>query len=161
MQDSAENVKPMTSKFLWFLLLSLAHAVQNAAPEDGLTAAERTKMAGQQKIDGRIKIYESASQRHKAALSSASQKQDHDSVPEILKSWTSLLNFSFQDIDRSIVDRRKKSKPLIRYEIQLRKAIAEVQALKTAAPVEIFDQLDAWAKQADSVRQKFVQIIFP
>jgi hypothetical protein len=43
----------------------------------------------------------------------------------------------------------------------LRKAISEVQAIKTAVPVEVFDQLDTWAKQADAIRQKFVGIIFP
>jgi hypothetical protein len=151
----------MGCKLLAYLFLTLAPAFQNPAVRDGLTDSERSKLSAQKNIDGRIKVYQSASARHQTALSSALKKQDYGSVPETLQSWSNLLTFSLQDIDQSIVDRKKKSKALIRYEIQLRKEISGVQALKTAAPVEIFDQLDSWAKQADAIRQKFVGIIFP
>jgi predicted nucleotide-binding protein (sugar kinase/HSP70/actin superfamily) len=151
----------MDCKLLVLLFLTLAPALQNPAVQDGLTDLERSKIAGQQNIEGRIKVYQSASERYRTTLFSALKKQDYAPVPQTLESWSNLLTFSLQDIDKSIVNRKKKSKALIRYEIQLRKAISDVQALKTAAPVEIFDQLESWAKQADAVRQKFVQIIFP
>jgi hypothetical protein len=150
----------MACKLLVLLFLTLAPAYQDPVVQDGLNDSERSKIAGQKNIEGRIKVYQSASARHQATLSSTLKKQDYASVPQTLESWNNLLTYSLQDIDK-FVDHKKKSKALIRYEIQLRKAISEVQSLKTAAPVEIFDQLDSWAKRADAIRQKFVGIIFP
>jgi hypothetical protein len=151
----------MIAKWLLLWFLALVSQAQTPVSEDGFTPQERSKLAQQQKIDGRIKVYQSATERTKSALAAKLRQQEYASVPEILQSWDRLLTLSLQDIDQSIVDRRKKSNALIRYEIQLRKAISDIQAQKTAAPVEIFDQLDAWLKRADEVRRKLVDILFP
>jgi hypothetical protein len=151
----------MIAKWLLLWFLALVSQAQTPVSEDGFTPQERSKLAQQQKIDGRIKVYQSATERTKSALAAKLRQQEYASVPEILQSWNRLLTLSLQDIDQSIVDRRKKSNALIRYEIQLRKAISDIQAQKTAAPVEIFDQLDAWLKRADEVRRKLVDILFP
>jgi predicted phage-related endonuclease len=151
----------MIAKMLLLWFLAQVSPAQIPVSEDGLTAQEQGKLAEQKKIDGRIKVYQSATERYKSALVAKLKQQEYASVPEILQSWNRLLTYSLQDIDKSIVDRRKKSKALIRYEIQLRKAISDIQARKTAAPVEVFDQLDTWLKQADQVRRKLVDIIFP
>jgi hypothetical protein len=153
------------SSNLWpfILLLGFGVAQANQAPEpaDGLTPAETTQLAKEQKIDGRIKVYLAASERHRAAISTEMAKHQYPEIPNKLQSWEQLLKTSLKDIDASITNRKKKSKTLIRYEIQLRKSITEAQAYKTNVPVDVIDPFDAWLNQAEDVHQKFVDILFP
>jgi hypothetical protein len=149
----------------WSLILLLGFAVQQAkqAPEatDVLTPAERSQMAKATKIDGRIKVYQAASERFKAKLANEMAKRDYSAVPDTLQLWAQLLKISLKDIDASITNRKKKSGALKNYEIRVRKSITDVQAYKTAVPVDVIDQFDTWLAQAEDVHQKFVDILFP
>ncbi len=133
---------------------------QTSEPADGLAPLERSRLLKEQKIDNRIKIYQGASERYRMTVTTGIKKQDYTGLPAMLQSWMNLLDESLKDIDASI-NRKKKSKALIRYEIQLRKSINDVQAFRTSAPVEVFDQFDSWLTRAEEVRKKFVDIIFP
>ena len=132
------------------------------APEssDWLTPLERSRLLIEQKIDNRIKIYRSASERYKTSVAAAVKKQEYAALPAVLQSWTNLLDASREDIDASI-NRKKKSKTLKNYEIQIRKSINDLQAFRTSVPVEIFDQFESWLNRAERVRSSFVDILFP
>jgi hypothetical protein len=126
---------------------------------DVLTPAEREQLQGETKIDRRIKIYEAASVRLHKALGEAVAKGDFQSVPETLKSWTSLLAISLKDIEAS-AGQKKRPKSLIRYEIQVRKAISDMQDYKVRAPIEQQDTFDSCLSQAEAIRKQFVEILF-
>ncbi len=146
------------------LLLALGFGLQAANPSpasgDGLTSAEKDQLQKEQKIDNRIKIYEAASTRLFKTLEAQVLKDEFQSVPGTLKEWTSLLDLASKDID-SNASRKKKSKALIRYEIQLRKSLADVQGFKIRAPVDQQDEFDAFLSHAEEIRKKFVDILFP
>lgn len=148
---------------LMLLLLSFAVRQSGQAPDtaDVLTPAEKAQLAKATKIDSRIKVYQAASERYKTAVAGEMAQHDYSSIPGTLQPWAQLLKMSAQDIDASITNRKKKSGALIRYEIQLRRSITEMQAYKTAVPVDVIDQFDAWMAQAESVHQQFVDILFP
>ncbi len=148
----------------WSFVLILGLAVQAGGPsldsDAGLTNAEKEQLQREQKIDNRIKIYEAASTRWFKTLETQVLKEDFQSVPASLKSWTALLDLAMQDINAN-ASRKKKSKALIRYEIQLRKELGEVQGFKIRAPVDQQDEFDAFLSHAEEIRKKFVDILFP
>ena len=148
----------------WSLLLIIGLTVQlGSVPPltgDGLTAAERAELQRQQKIEGRIKVYQSACRRLLKTVETEVLKDDFQSVPDTLKSWLALLELAAQDIDKN-ESRKKKSKALIQYEILLRKEISDVQGFKIRAPVDQQDNFEAWLTRAEEIRKKFVDILFP
>ena len=80
-------------------------------------------------------------------------------MPDALKLWVALLSGSLEDIEANLKT-NKKSKALIRYEIQVRKANATFQGYKAKAPVDQQDVLDEQIAGAEKIRKKFVDIIF-
>jgi hypothetical protein len=146
------------------LLLGLVLLVQTSGnapvPDNGLTNAENEQLRKEQKIDGRIKIYDKASTRIFKALQGEVRKDDFQAAPSTLKKWTALLDSAAQDIEAR-ASRKKKSKALIRYEITLRKALSDVQGFKLQAPLDQQDTFDAFLKHAQEIRKGFVDILFP
>ena len=119
-----------------------------------------TQAAGRTlKVGDRIKIYLSASRRMQQSVHAAVRGGDFSNVPDALKSWVSLLSGSLQDIEANLKV-KTKSKPLIRYEIQVRKALTEFKTYKTKAPVEQQDEFDEQLAGAEKIRKRFVEIIF-
>ncbi len=128
-------------------------------PAGWLTPAEISQVEKAVKTDARIKVYESASKRHRDSLHASAKKGDFTDVPARLKAWLGLLEFSLKDIQAN-ANPKKKSKALIKYEIQLRKAILDVQAIKIQATVEHQEAFDSFLAGAEAVRKKFVDILF-
>ncbi len=149
------------AQWLFILILGLTQASGvPATPDDGLTAAEREQLQKQQKIDGRIKIYAIASQRLFRTLEAEVLKEDYQSDLATLKTWGALLDRASKDIGEN-ASRKKKSKSLIRYEIELRKALTDVQGFKIRAPVDQQDAFTAFLDRAEGIRKGFVDILFP
>jgi hypothetical protein len=150
---------------LWSLLLFLSFLAQQPSqvPEfaDVLTPAEKAQLVRATKIDSRIKVYQAASERYKAEVSVEMGKHAYASLPETLRLWGQMLSMSAKDIDAGITNRKKKSGALIQYEIQLRRSITDMQAFKTAVPVDVIDHFDEWLTLAEAVHQQFVDILFP
>ncbi len=126
---------------------------------DVLTAAEKARLSRAQKVEDRIKVYESASKRMQQSIGAAARNLDFSNVSNTLKLWGALLSGSLQDIEANLKV-KKKPKPLIRYEIQVRKAIADFKGYKTKAPVEQQDAIDEQLTLAENIRNRFVEIIF-
>jgi hypothetical protein len=133
-------------------------AVQLPGP-DGLTPTERSKLEKEGKIDSRIRVYEDASTRFHKSVRSAVQKQEFEIVQEDLNSWMKVLSASLEDIEVN-VNRRKMSRPLIRYEIHLRKAFVDLQDLKHKVPLEEQEKIETWLGRAESIRNSFLDILF-
>lgn len=148
----------------WPLTLILIFTLQTGEavrPESSIfTPKEMSKLDREKNVEDRIKVYESASKRIQEELDSAVSKNNFETVPETLKTWTSLLSRSLDDIEANL-NKKKKSRPLIRYEIQVRKSIANTRNYKMGAPLEQHDLFDACLEEAERIRQKFVQILFP
>ena len=89
----------------------------------------------------------------------AVSKNESEAVPGILKLWTSLLNESLEDIEASLKE-EKKPKRLKKYEIQLRKAIKDMEDYKISASVDLTDDFEAFLDRAETVRKRFVEILF-
>lgn len=124
-----------------------------------LTLAEISQLEKADKVDKRIRIFETASARILGSIRSEVQKNQFTTVPGQLRSWSDFLFTTLKDIEVS-VDRKKKSKALIRYEIHLRKAISEVKEWKIDSPHDLQDSFDAWLAQAEDVRKKCIDILF-
>ena len=143
------------------LQLILVVLAQTSASETGtcLLPNEQTRLKTEQKLDNRIKIYQTASTRCQSSFDYAAASADAASVPGILERWMRLLEISLQDIEAH-ADRRRKSKALIRYEIHLRKALSDLEDFKMKFPYEEMQQISAWTTKADGIRRKFVDILF-
>jgi len=129
------------------------------AANDVLVPAEQAKMSAAKSIDQRIKIYESASKRIQSQLQGAMSNNEFEAVPGILSLWTSLLNKSIEDIEPALKP-KKKPKSLKKYEIHLRKAIKDIQNYKKKAPLDQEDAFNACLVRAETIRKRFVEILF-
>jgi hypothetical protein len=126
---------------------------------DGLTPTERSKLEKEEKVDSRIRVYEAASVRFHKSVRSAVQKEEFEIIEEDLNSWMKVLSASLEDIEAN-VNRKKMSRPLIRFEIHLRKAFLDLQDLKHKAPPEEQEKIDDWLGRADGIRNSFLNILF-
>ncbi len=136
-----------------------ASQIPSQIPENGLNPTEKAQLEKEEKIDNRIKIYAGASNRWHGLIRRGVTTNDYNGIPEVMKAWTSLLTASLKDIDEHI-QRKKKSRTLIQYEIQLRKEITEMQDYKLRAPLELQDEFEQWMSNAEAVHKKFVDILF-
>jgi hypothetical protein len=144
---------------LTFAVVLLQTGDPSSGPADIFVPSEKTRIEKSQNVDGRIKVYETASNRIQQELEAAVTKEDFQKVPDSLRTWSSLLSKSLEDIE-SNVKAKKKSRALINYEIQVRKSITRTESLKIRAPVEQQDLFDSCLEQAENVRRRFVEILF-
>ncbi len=150
----------MLSLFPLVLFLSLSQAVAPSATTGEIfIPSEKAKLENETNLDRRIKVYEAASKRMQQSLEAAVSKEDFQTVPDTLKLWISLLSKSLEDIEANLKT-KKKSRALIDYEIQVRKSIANTQNYKIRAPVDQQDVFDSSLAQAETVRKRFVEILF-
>lgn len=149
--------------FTSFLLIGMAVQLSEQfaidLPPDVLTAAERQKLGGSRKIDDRVKVYEAASMRHLQTARALAKSQDFSRLSEHLRFWGDLISVSRDDVDKNI-NRKKKSRALIRYEIHLRKAIGEMSKLMLTFPADEDQNWESWMEKAEAARKRFVEILF-
>lgn len=149
--------------FIWPFALLLAFFFQagDVPPVAGevFNSAEKAQLENAKNIEQRIKVYTAASRRIQQTLEASVDKEDFRTVPENLTLWIALLSKSLEDIETNLKS-KKKSGALIKYEIQLRKSITNTASLKIRAPVDQQDLFDSCISQAETVRRKFVAILF-
>jgi hypothetical protein len=126
---------------------------------DVLNAEEKTQLGRAQTTDDRIKVYYSASKRMQQWMHVSVSGNDFSKAPDILEQWGELLSGSLKDIEANLTT-KKKSKPLIKYEIEVRKAITAFKAYKTNAPLDQQDLFDSKLADAETIRKRLVEIIF-
>lgn len=143
------------------LLLAFFFQAGDVPPVAGevFNSAEKAQLENATNIEQRIKVYTAASRRIQQTLEASVDKEDFRTVPENLTLWIALLSKSLEDIEANLKS-KKKSGALIKYEIQLRKSITNTTSLKIRAPVDQQDLFDSCISQAETVRRKFVAILF-
>jgi hypothetical protein len=130
-----------------------------ANEDDIFSATEISRLKTENSVELRIKIYQAASMRTHKNLQQSVSKEEFETVPETLKIWASLLAQSLEDVETNL-KAKKKPRNLISYEIHLRKAISSMQSCKIKAPADQQDAFDSWLAQTESIRKKFVEILF-
>jgi hypothetical protein len=141
------------------LLLFLQTSKIPSFGEDVFNPREKASLATANSLDDRIKLYEAASRRILKTIRETARQEKSDAVPHILETWTSLLTGSLEDISANSKP-KKKSKKLIKYEIQVRESINDLQDLKVKASIEQQDAYDSCIDQAETIRKKFIDIVF-
>jgi hypothetical protein len=126
---------------------------------DCLNAVEKKQLSAEEKVDGRVKVYRSMSERLHLSIESAVAKQRFDEVPALIRCWRELLTVSLKDIEANI-NRNKKSGALINYEIQVRKSIVDMNDAQLKAPYSQQSDFEAWISQAKAAHGRFVDILF-
>ncbi len=124
------------------------------------TVKEIQKLQSERDVNDRIKIYTNASKRIQKRLDRAVSKGQFQFIPKDLELWATLLANALEDIKANL-NPQKKSKNLIKFEIEIRKSLDDMQEYRIKAPFDQQDAFDACLTQAESIRKKFVEIIFP
>ena len=130
-----------------------------SVPDGVLSASEKTQFEKEANVEHRIKIYGAAARRIQKELEESVAKEEFPLVPDTLKKWVALLEASSKDIESNL-RAKNKSRPLISYEIQVRKAISSTQAYRIRAPMEQQDVFGASLEAAETARKKLVEILF-
>lgn len=150
---------PIACLLAFFSVFLLQVIGMSSMQGDIFLPSEKAQIAQADGIERRIKVYEAASKRIHQSLEAVIVKDDFHAVPDNLRLWTSLLAKSLEDIEANL-KAKKKSRALIRYEIQVRKSISRTQSLKIRAPVDQQDIFDSCIAQAEKARKRFVEILF-
>jgi hypothetical protein len=145
------------------LAFALITLLQEAAPQpsadDLLDAREKAKLASAANAADRIKVYQAAARRYQTTLEADISREDFSQTPDNLKRWTAMLSAALEDIEANLKV-KKRSKPLIRFEIELRKNIAAFHSFKTKVPADQQDLFATSLDQAEKIRKKFIDMIF-
>ena len=148
------------------MLFTLSGLLPQAAPVlpqaaiDAFTPAERKRLAAAAKVDDRIKVYTSAIIDRRRMVSAGMSGPDPQPVSEMLKSWTVILDYALEDIQAN-AGRKSRSRHLRRFEIELRKALGELDDLKVKGTFEQMQEIESWMKHAEQIRSATVGILFP
>jgi hypothetical protein len=162
MRGPSKNVIPMILLGWVTLFLNLIAQASSvpSIPAGILNPKETTQLEKASSINSRIKVYMTASTRIQKSIHEAAVKGEFETIPASLKHWTSLLTASLADIEINLQS-KKKARELIKYEIQVRKSIAALEDDQIRAPLDQHDDFDACLMQAEKIRKKFVDILFP
>jgi len=136
--------------------------LQAAAPsftEGILNPKEKKQLERATKVEQRIKVYETASKRMQQTVHALAASREFSQINDTLRVWDVLLTGSLEDIEANLKT-KKKSRALIRYEIQVRKALAAAQDYRNSIPAEQMEEFDAYLAKAEKIRKRFVEIIF-
>jgi exonuclease III len=128
-------------------------------PNDIFLPQERAKIEREDSVEKRIKVYQAASRRIQKSLETAVLKGDFSAVPRNLQIWSALLSKSLEDIEANLKT-KKKSRALIKFEIDVRKSITHTEDLKIRAPADQQDLFDKCIATAEAVHKRFVEILF-
>jgi hypothetical protein len=143
---------------IFWLSLVLQTAVLST--NEFLTADEQNRFDKATEVEGRIKIYHSALKRIQETIETAAAKDDFEKVPETLKRWTSILVKSCDDIETNL-KKKKRSRALIKYEIDIRQSIEQNKKIKYKAPFEQLELFNSYIAEAEAVRKRLLKVLFP
>ena len=124
-----------------------------------LTPAEKSRLKQESDIEGRIRVYQTASMRFQKSIQLAAKQPEVTDILADLQSWVEMLSASLEDIETN-VNRKKKSRDLIRYEIQVRKTAGDLQDMRPKVGVQALEEFDSCLGRAETVRKKFIDILF-
>jgi hypothetical protein len=145
--------------FALAVLLFLQTATDLSFTEGILNPKEKGQLARAVNVEQRIKVYTAASSRIQQTLHGMAADGDFARITDSLNLWNTMLSGSLQDIEANLKT-KKKSRALIRYEIQVRKLLTEVQEYKISIPAADEETFKSLLAQADKTRKQFVDIIF-
>ena len=149
--------------FIGSIFLALSMFIQageaSSIIDDLFSPTEHAQLTTANSLNDRIKVYVKASKRIHLMLQDAAVKKESGAVPAILQLWTSLLDKSVEDIEANLKP-KKKPKNLKKYEIQLRKAIKDLEDFKVSAPIDLREDYEAFLNRAETIRNRFVEILF-
>jgi hypothetical protein len=131
----------------------------NSGDSQYLTPAEKSLLERESDVEARIRVYQTASIRFQKSIQVAAKQPEIGGIMEDLKAWVKMLSASLEDIETNI-NRKKKSRALIRYEIQVRKTADDLQDIRPRVPVESQDEFDSCLGRTVIVRKTFVDILF-
>jgi hypothetical protein len=130
-------------------------------PDDLFIEKEKKKIEkNRDDLNERLEVYKDASMRIQKSLQKNLASGKYDLAFRQMDTWLSLLSGSIEDIEANTNPKKKKSKDLIRYEIQVRRSIGELQDYKIRVPVKEQDALERAIERADAIRVKMVDVLF-
>jgi hypothetical protein len=149
----------LLSQLLILAILLVQVAAIPPSTDETLNPKEKEQLARATNVEQRIKVYEDASKRIHQTLHSMAAGGDFGKIPDTLKAWNSLLAGSLEDIAANLKT-KKKSKALIHYEIQVRKAVTAAQDYKNNIPPDQVDTFNSCLAEVEKIRKRLVEIIF-
>lgn len=151
-------VLPLISLFVGLLLQA---GGEPAFPDNLFTPKERQKLQkNPDDLEERIEVYRDASARIFKGIGKEISADNYGAVPAKLKIWIVLLSESLKDIKATVDPKKKRLKDLIKYEIQIREALHDLEDFKLRAPPGQQDLFESLIRQADDAHGEMVKILF-
>src|SRR5437867_13178476 len=117
-----KRTKPPAIRILILIVALCCLVATVSLAQEFLTAAEKSALEKEKKIDNRIKVYQAASARLSRLMQGALQEHDFARLEQGSENWVKLLSASLEEIEEN-VNRKKKSRALIHFAIHLRRTI--------------------------------------
>ena len=151
-------VLPLISLIVGLLLQAAGEPV---FPENLFTLKEKQKL--QKNLDDleeRIEVYRDASVRIFKSIEKEVSTDNYSAIPARLEIWVVLLSESLKDIETNIDPKKRKLKDLIKYEIQIREALHDLEDFRLRAPPGQQELFESFIRQADDAHGEMVKILF-
>jgi len=149
------------TSFSLLLIFFLQSGYTPSFPEGTFTGKEKKKIEkNQDNLEERTEVYRDACVRILKQLRKDIAQNDYPVIPDRLKTWTTLLSESLKDIEANMNPDKKKPKDLMKYEIEIRKAINDLKDYQLRAPAGQQDVFERCISEADTIHGKIVDILF-
>jgi hypothetical protein len=143
------------------LALLLLLLIQAPAPgASGLNQVEQSKYNLETQSRDRLELLEEVVARYRKTFEDFSRKKDLDGLLVAAEDYSEALKLVQSEASKIPEEQRRKSRPLRKVEIELRKTRDDLQDFMQSASAEQQDGFDRFVRQTETVRVGILQLIF-
>ncbi len=146
----------MWARRLQFLVLDLLRGLRNRKSSDLQTHFDNESHAG-----GKIKILEKLGEAETAAATHAQQESDYVSIAFIFEKYRDNVRTAFDLLKKQQPDADKHPEGYRHLELQVRRAIREVEEIIIIVPQEVRPPLQIVREDLLHIDDELIQILFP
>lgn len=111
-------------------------------------------------LEERLNLLVDVTERYRAELAARSRAHAYLEADRLLSQYTLLLEMIGDNVQQLPEEKRRRSKPLRKLEIELRRMIEDLQGARRNAPWDAQELFDNPLRQSESVRATILQLIF-
>ena len=142
------------------LLATLLLFQSPTADDAGLNSQEQTQYKLQTQTGDRLELLENVIERYRKTFNDLGKRQDLDGLLAVAENYSRVLKLVDAESLRIPEKDRRKSRPLRRVEIELRKTRDDLEDFKRSASAEQYTVFERFVGETEELRVNILQLIF-
>ena len=142
------------------LLATLLLFQSPTADDSGLNSQEQTQYKLQTQTGDRLELLENVIERYRKIFNDLGKRQDLDGLLAVAENYSRVLKLVDAESLRVPEKDRRKSRPLRRVEIELRRTRDDLEDFKRSASAEQYTVFERFVGETEELRVNILQLIF-